>query len=74
MRQLKSHKRADELLRKHNLPGMKWTIRHERVVCACNTGDSGMRDTYNNGKQDIIAVEYPCARYTSKVFSLVEGD
>jgi len=52
--------------------GLPWKIRHEHVGCACNTGDNGRRDTYNNGRYDVHYVEYPNARYRVDVVPLVD--
>ena len=71
MKPLRSRKQADALLKQHDLGGRSWKIRTEQVVCAANSGDSGLRETYNNGEQDILMIEYPNARYTSKCYALV---
>jgi hypothetical protein len=48
-----------------------WKLRTERIACACETGDSGWRETYNNGERDILAIEYPKARYRVRAYALV---
>ena len=70
MKLLKSKKKADALLKRHDKGA--WKRRTEAVACAANTGDSGWRETYNNGERDIMAIEYPKARYRTHVYALVE--
>lgn len=63
-------KQAEEMLKKHDKGW--WTRRLEPVACAADTGDSGFRETYNNGERDILCVEWPRAQYTTKAYSLIE--
>ena len=52
---------------------LEWRVRVEAVACAANTGDSGWRETYNNGICDVCAIEYPKARYTQACYDLTNG-
>ncbi len=56
-------KQAQKLLEKHDKGKASWKVRHEQVACAANTGDSGWKDIYNNGENDILSIEYPHSRY-----------
>lgn len=49
---------AEKLIKKSDI-GKHWKVRHERVACAANSGDSGWRDIYNNGEKDVLSIEYP---------------
>lgn len=62
--------RAQKLLVANDI-GLPWKHRKEPVTCAADTGDSGWRETFNNGEQDIVCVEYPNARYISKGYALI---
>ena len=52
---------------------LQWKVRTEAVECAANSGDSGWRETYNNGIYDVCSVEYPKARYTQACHDLTNG-
>ena len=62
-------KQAEALIKEHDTGN--WHTRTELIQCAAHTGDSGRRDTYNNGLRDIFSIEYPYARYKILAQALV---
>ncbi|OQA09834.1 MAG: hypothetical protein BWY66_00373 [bacterium ADurb.Bin374] len=65
-------KQALALIERHDAK-LEWKVRKEAVACAANSGDSGWRETYNNGIYDVWSVEYPKARYTKAIYDLTNG-
>jgi hypothetical protein len=61
--------KAEALRLVRDRPG-PFVVRHERVACACGTGDGGFRDVYQSDGEDFLAVEYPHARYKVRAYAL----
>ncbi|MFA5375937.1 MAG: hypothetical protein WC455_09360 [Dehalococcoidia bacterium] len=72
-KRITSKKTAEQLIKKHDV-GKNWSCRHDYTSCACNSGNSGWCDTYNNGEKDIFCIEYLNNHEKAMVFSLVEED
>jgi len=52
--------------------GKPWKRRTDGVVCACDSGNSGYRDTYNNGYYDVFYIEYTKDRTRTDTVPLCE--